>query len=285
MEKRIKNIALYPILKPEIKDKVKFIAQLLIQSGIKVGVLYEHAKFFGFNFPAVKEAKILKTADVVLSLGGDGTFLRAARFVCGFDINVLGINLGGKGFLTEASFDEAEDYLDLLIKGKYSVEKKIMLDCRVARGGKKVFSATALNDVVMGKGAFERLLKIKTHINDNYAASFRADGLIVSTPTGSTAYSISAGGPIISPGASCFAVTAICPHTLSARPLVISEADTVTIIEENAPKVDIIIDGQIKFNGLKNDKIIINKSRKITKVIKIKKDFYQIVREKLKWVE
>lgn len=295
MEKgKIKEIAVYPALKREITGPVTEIINWFRAKCIAVCMPVEAAGFFKLKEFAASSQAITKRAEMVLSLGGDGTFLRAARFVCGRDIGILGVNLGSKGFLTEVTLDDRDEYFTALIDGNYTVENRIMLDCGILRGGpapggagrgKKVFAGTALNDVVMSKGAYEHLLKIKTRINGNYAASFLADGLIVSTPTGSTAYSLSAGGPIISSAANCFSITAICPHTLSARPLVISADEAVYITEENAKKVNVVIDGQITFSCAKNDEIIIKKSEKTTRVIRIKKDFYGIVREKLRWVE
>lgn len=285
MEKRrIKHIALYPALNKSIADPINKIALWFKNKNISLYMPQESAKFFNLSIGA-KDKEILSKADLILSLGGDGTFLRAARYVCGFDINVLGVNLGSKGFLTEISMDDMDESFNLLLNEKYKIENRVMLDCLIMRRGKKIFSGTALNEVVVAKGGFEHLLNIKTYINENYAASFIADGLIVSTPTGSTAYSISAGGPIVSADADCFVMSAICPHTLSARPLVVSSDDVINIKEEKSPKVDVIIDGQIKFVSLKKDDIEVKKSKKITKIIRIKKDFYQIVREKLKWVE
>lgn len=286
MEKRkIKHIALYPALKKDIINSVNKIADWFKNKDVKLYMPVQSAKFFNFSKIAAEDKDILNKADVILSLGGDGTFLRAARYVYNSDIKVLGINLGSKGFLTEVSINDIDKYFKLILSGEYKIETRSMLDCEITRGGKIVFTSSALNDVVLAKGAYEHLLKINTFINKNYAASFMADGLIVCTPTGSTAYSVSAGGPVISPNAECFVITAICPHTLSARPLVISDHDVVNIIEENAAKVDVIIDGQIKFVSMKNDKVKVKKSKKYTKVIRIKKDFYEIVREKLRWVE
>jgi len=283
-KRRIKHIALYPALNKSIADPINKIALWFKNKKISLYMPQESAKFFNLSIGA-KDKEILSKADLILSLGGDGTFLRAARYVCGFDINVLGVNLGSKGFLTEISMDDMDESFNLLLNEKYKIENRVMLDCLIMRRGKKIFSGTALNEVVVAKGGFEHLLNIKTYINENYAASFIADGLIVSTPTGSTAYSISAGGPIVSADADCFVMSAICPHTLSARPLVVSSDDVINIKEEKSPKVDVIIDGQIKFVSLKKDDIEVKKSKKITKIIRIKKDFYQIVREKLKWVE
>ncbi|MFH1453694.1 MAG: NAD(+)/NADH kinase [Armatimonadota bacterium] len=287
MEKRrrIKNVVIYPGKRPEILEFINKVSGWLKARNISVYMPADCAKFFNLKELSASDKTIFKNADVVLSLGGDGTFLRAARYLCGHDIGVLGINLGRKGFLTEISIEEIDEYLKLLIAGRYKVEKRMMLDCGITRDKKKVFSGTALNDVVMSKGSFEHLLKIKTYVNGSYAASFTSDGLIVSTPTGSTAYAVSAGGPIVAPGTGCIVMAAICPHTLSARPLIISKDDVVNIEEENVQKVDIIIDGQIKFSSLRKDKITVKKSSKSTKIIRIKKGFYEIIRDKLKWVE
>ena len=175
--------------------------------------------------------KFLKNVDLIISLGGDGTLLRAARLVAIEDIPIFGVNLGGLGFLTQIGIDDLEKSLEKLYQGRYFLDERMMLSCTVKRKDKEILKLIALNDVVIGKGAFARIICLATYVNNNYVITYSADGLVVSTSTGSTAYSLSAGGPIVNPNINSIMLTPICPHTLSARPLIISENDQVQIKE------------------------------------------------------
>jgi len=205
--------------------------------------------------------KFLKEVDLVISLGGDGTLLRAARLAAAEDIAVFGVNLGGLGFLTQIGIDDLEKSLDKLYQGRYFIDERMMLSCVVRRKEEEIEKFTALNDVVIGKGAFARIICLATYINNDYVITYSADGLVVSTSTGSTAYSLSAGGPILNPNINSTILTPICPHTLSARPLIIGENDQVKIkLESSEEKVMVTIDGQEGFILKPNDEVIIKKS-------------------------
>ena len=229
--------------------------------------------------------KFLKEVDLIISLGGDGTLLRAARLAAAENIPVFGVNLGGLGFLTQIGIDDLEKSLEKLYQEKYFLDERMMLTCSVERRGKEVKKFTALNDVVIGKGAFARIISLATYVNNNYVITYSVDGLIVSTSTGSTAYSLSAGGPIVKPSINSIILTPICPHTLSARPFIISEDDQVKItLEVNEEEVMVTIDGQEGFALKPNDEVIIKKSDHKARLITFKeKSFYDILREKLRW--
>jgi NAD+ kinase len=229
--------------------------------------------------------KFLKKVDLIISLGGDGTLLRAARLAAAENIPVFGVNLGGLGFLTQIGIDDLEKSLEKLYQEKYFLDERMMLTCSVERRGKEVKKFTALNDVVIGKGAFARIISLATYVNNNYVITYSVDGLIVSTSTGSTAYSLSAGGPIVKPSINSIILTPICPHTLSARPFIISEDDQVKItLEVNEEEVMVTIDGQEGFALKPNDEVIIKKSDHKARLITFKeKSFYAILREKLRW--
>ena len=244
------------------------------------------------NQPVISEEtncfqeSFLKKAELVISLGGDGTLLRAARLASLKNIPVFGINLGGLGFLTQIGIDKIDTYLEKLYQGKYYIEDRMMLECNVFRKEQnKIRKFIALNDIVIGKGAFARLVCLATYVNDCYVITYSADGLVLSTSTGSTAYSLSAGGPIINPQIKCMVITPICPHTLSARPLIIGENDCVRIdLESVDEEVMLTIDGQVGFSLKYQDEVIVKKSRHKTKIVTFKeKNFYTILREKLKW--
>ena len=229
--------------------------------------------------------KFLKEVDLIISLGGDGTLLRAARLAAAEDIPVFGVNLGGLGFLTQIGIDDLEKSLEELYQGRYFLDERMMLNCRVKRKGEEIKEFTALNDVVIGKGAFARIICLATYVNNDYVITYSADGLVVSTSTGSTAYSLSAGGPIVNPNINSIILTPICPHTLSARPLIIGENDQVKIkLESSEEKVMVTIDGQEGFVLKPKDEVIIKKSDHIARLITFKeKSFYAILREKLRW--
>ena len=229
--------------------------------------------------------KFLKNVDLIISLGGDGTLLRAARLVAAEKIPVFGVNLGGLGFLTQIGVDDLEKSLERLYQEKYFFDERMMLDCLVKRKDKEIKKFIALNDVVISKGAFARIISLATYVNNDYVITYSADGLVVSTSTGSTAYSLSAGGPIVNPNINSILLTPICPHTLSARPLIISENDQVQIKLESIKKeVMVTIDGQEGFALEPNDEVIVKKSDYKARLITFKeKNFYAILREKLKW--
>ncbi len=229
--------------------------------------------------------KFLKNVDLIISLGGDGTLLRAARLAATEDIPIFGVNLGGLGFLTQIGIDDLEKSLEKLYQEKYFLDERMMLSSIVKRREKEIKKITALNDVVIGKGAFARIICLPTYVNNDYVITYSADGLIVSTPTGSTAYSLSAGGPIVNPNINSIILTPICPHTLSARPLIIGENDQVKItLESSEEEVMVTIDGQEGFILEPNDEVIIKKSDHKAQLITFKeKSFYAILREKLRW--
>jgi NAD+ kinase len=221
--------------------------------------------------------KFLKKVDLIISLGGDGTLPE--------DIPVFGVNLGGLGFLTQIGIDDLEKSLEKLYQGRYFLDERMMLSCTVKRREKEIKKFTALNDVVIGKGAFARIICLATYVNNDYVITYSADGLVVSTSTGSTAYSLSAGGPIVNPNINSIILTPICPHTLSARPIIIGENDQVKItLESSEEKVMVTIDGQEGFVLKPKDEVIIKKSDHIARLIAFKeKSFYAILREKLRW--
>ncbi len=229
--------------------------------------------------------KFLKEVDLIISLGGDGTLLRAARLAAAEDIPVFGVNLGGLGFLTQIGIDDLEKSLEKLYQGRYFLDERMMLSCAVKRKEEEIKKFTALNDVVIGKGAFARIICLATYVNNDYVITYSADGLVVSTSTGSTAYSLSAGGPIVNPNINSIILTPICPHTLSARPFIIGENDQVKItLEVSEEEVMVTIDGQEGFVLKPKDEVIIKKSDHKARLITFKeKSFYAILREKLRW--
>jgi NAD+ kinase len=232
-------------------------------------------------------AEIPALVDMLIVLGGDGTLLSAARHVADASANVpiFGVNLGSLGFMTEVSLDELYSNLEKAIAGKLETEDRIMLVISVIRNGSRLARYRVLNDAVINKGALARMMELKISVNDDFLTTLRADGLIVATPTGSTAYSLSAGGPIIYPTVHCFVVTPICPHTLSNRPIALPDDVVVSVsLISQSEEVTLTLDGQIGFPLAPLDIVEIKKSRYKMKMIKHPtKSYYEILRTKLKW--
>ncbi|MDW7673056.1 MAG: NAD(+)/NADH kinase [Bacillota bacterium] len=221
--------------------------------------------------------------EIVIVLGGDGTLLSVARSIATTGIPILGVNMGHVGFLTEVEIDDLPEYLPKLFNGQYNLEKRMMLEAKVWRDGKERAFFYGLNDIVVTKGAFSRMIKLETFVNDQYIDTYPADGIIIASPTGSTAYSLSAGGPVVSPQVPVMVITPICPHSFFARPIVIDANHQVkTVVHSQYGEVMLTIDGQHGFKLEQNDCIVVKKAQVETKLIKLKhKTFFQIMREKL----
>lgn len=226
--------------------------------------------------------------DVILVIGGDGTMIQAARDVVDKKIPLLGINLGKLGYLAEIDKDNVYQALDKLLSGTYEIEERVMLEGIVFHQEKKIANAIALNDIVIGRCGVLRIVEYKIFVNGEYLNSYEADGIVVATPTGSTGYSMSAGGPIIAPNASMIVVTPICPHTLNSRSIVLGAEDKITITIEARrqnyiEEVLASFDGEQSVNLTQTDKIEIQMSSKKTKLVKISKDsFLQVLGKKMR---
>jgi NAD+ kinase len=225
--------------------------------------------------------------DLLIVLGGDGTLLSAARLAADRKVPILAVNLGGLGFLTTVSQDELYSILEEIFSGKHRVSERVMLEAEIVRVGAVIRRQIALNDAVLNKAALARIMDVELRVDGEYVTTYKADGLILSTPTGSTAYSLAAGGPIVYPSVEAFVVTPICPHTLTNRPLVIPDSATIEVefkAEDDA--VFLTLDGQIGIELVRGDQIRIRKAPdKLLLVRPAKKTYYQILRNKLKWGE
>ena len=220
--------------------------------------------------------------DCGIVLGGDGTLLRAVRVTAGLGVPLLGVNLGRLGFLTELECRDVYRGLEKLLRGEYSIEERTMLESRVRRQGALVDFAVALNDVVIHKGPFFRVIVLDVYIDDEYFSSYQGDGLIISTPTGSTAYSLSAGGPIVAPGVPATVLTPICPHSLFSRPLVISCRQQVTaVLRSTQAEAMVAVDGQHRFQLKSGDRVTVGCSPYTARLIRLgEKQFFNVLREK-----
>lgn len=238
--------------------------------------------------PGVEAAEIPSRAEMVVVLGGDGTLISTARTIGERDIPILGVNLGSLGFLTEIALDELYPALEKCLGGDFRVSERVMLQAVVTRGGEETASHLVLNDVVINKGALARIVDLKTKVNCHELTTFKADGLIISTPTGSTGYSLSAGGPIIDPTMKCIVITPICPHTLTNRPLVIDDAAVVSVTVKSLDDEDIYLtlDGQVGVELKSGDVIHVQRAAHSARLIMSEeRDYFAVLRTKLKWGE
>jgi len=224
-------------------------------------------------------------ADLLVVLGGDGTMLSTARLIGNRDTLVLGINYGSLGYLTEFRIEELYTALEAIIKGDYEIDRRGMLDVEHLSGDEVVNSGRVLNDVVINKAALARIIRIEVKLNGLFVNSFRADGLIVATPTGSTAYNLSAGGPIIYPSMNAVVMTPICPFTLTNRPIVIpDDADIELTLDNENEGVILSLDGQTGFAMRAGDRIRISKSPASFNLVQpANRNYFDVLRDKLKW--
>ncbi len=229
--------------------------------------------------------ELASQVDLLVVLGGDGTILRTVRFVSGYDIPIVGINLGEFGYLTEVNLSEMTSALELIIKGDYQTEKRMMLDITMYLGRETIREQSILNDVVITRGNLSRILNLETTINGGYLTTFRADGIIISTPTGSTAYSLSAGGPIVFPEQDSFIINPICPFTLTNRPIIVPDnAEIKVIMWTKGEGATVTLDGQVSHTMSSGDSIVIRKSPYVTNLVSSPhRDYMEILRTKLGW--
>jgi NAD+ kinase len=231
--------------------------------------------------------EIVATADLVIALGGDGTLLRTARLVGPRGLRIFGVNLGGLGFLTEVSTADALTAVDRVLAGDFHMDRRATLAVRVDRGGTRIAESQVLNDAVINKSALARIIDLSTSVDGEYLCVYKADGLIVATPTGSTAYSLSAGGPVVSPSVGVVILSPICPHTLTQRPLVVSDSSTVRVALRAVDQdVVLTLDGQEGVPLRDGDVIEIAKSpHEVCLVRTGTRGFLTVLREKLHWGE
>lgn len=256
---------------------------------LKVGMILQKA---GKNYimQELNPQKTQKTQDfdrkitLAIVIGGDGTLISVARFYAQFDVPVFGLNLGRLGFLAQLKINEIEDGIKKLLNGEYRIDERLMLSCFDDENN---FKLNALNDIVIKGGNLARTERLFLYINDELVSDYLADGVIISTPTGSTAYTLSAGGPIINPAVEVLVIVPICPHCLGARPLVVPVGDNISVkIEEDGNDVYVTADGQKSFKLLRETMVRVIKNPKKAKLVFLtgkEKSFYSVLKEKLNW--
>lgn len=231
------------------------------------------------------ENELTLDADLIVVLGGDGTMISTARLVGDQDVLVLGVNYGSLGYLTDFRIEEMFPALESIISGKYEIDRREMLTAEHWRGDECLVTGRVLNDVVINKSALARIIDIEVKLNGLFVNTFRADGLIVATPTGSTAYNLSAGGPIIFPSMNAVVLTPICPFTLTNRPIVVPDDARIDLTLENENEgVVLSLDGQTGYTMKADDKVVIRKSKTTFNLVQPEnRNYFDVLRDKLKW--
>ena len=281
------------VLKPHQPDALKTICELVVwlaKRGIKLvgGPELEREQIehqTGCPIDEISGEKLAGDVDLMLVLGGDGTMIATARMIGDQEVPVLGVNYGGLGYLAEFRIQELYSGLESILAGNYRLDKRVMLAIELRRGDTPVTSNRVLNDVVINKSALARIIEIETYLNHQFVNSFRADGLIVSTPTGSTAYNLSAGGPVIFPSMNAVVITPICPFTLSNRPIVVpDDAEIELLLKTDHEEVALTLDGQVGFPLKVEDRVLIRKSRTTFNLIQpMNRNYFDVLRDKLRW--
>ncbi len=269
--------------KPKAWKIAREIIDLLENRGVEIAIEKDMASHLNRRDLGMDLAVIKDFAEIIFVLGGDGTLLSVARHFAPYNIPLLGINAGNMGFLTEAEPDNLNEAVDRVIKGQYYIQPRMMLEAEVYRGDTLQESFIALNEVGIAKGAFSRMIEVYLYIEEKFLTSYKGDGLIISTPTGSTAYSLSAGGPIVVPDVDLMILTPICPHSLNVRPMILSAEQTIrTKIQATHNDIGLTVDGQLGYKLEVDDVIVLNKSAYSAKLIRWPEhNFFEVVRKKL----
>ena len=255
--------------------------------GIHVAYDQETASSLAEPSEGRSREQVAAASDLLLVLGGDGTLLAAARVAAPRGIPILPINMGSLGFLTSFMVEELYPALEDILAGRLTISERVMLHAELERGNKILDKQTVLNEVVINKGALARMIELELSIDKDFVCRYRADGLIVASPTGSTAYSLSAGGPIVHPSVESFIITPICPHTLSDRPVVVGDASIIEVkLSVGTESVFLTLDGQKGIPLQATDRVRVSRAQQLLKLIQTpNKSYFQILRNKLKWGE
>ncbi len=276
------------ISKPKMSRAAEIVCGLLRwldERGVEYRCDPQTAEYAGIRASFSRE-EVSDDVDLVIVLGGDGTLLSAARIVAGRNVPLFAVNLGHLGFLTAIRVDDLYPELERALAGQHRVGLRRMVDCEVRRQNKTIGSYSALNDVVLTKTELARMIDLDTHVDNHFVAAYKADGLIIATPTGSTAYSLSAGGPVIFPSVSAFCITPICPHMLTNRPVIVPDTSVIQVLVHGEEGTYLTIDGQVGEPLCKGDLVVCRSSPKTIQLIRPPKSlFFDVLREKLKWGE
>ncbi|KEO83281.1 NAD(+)/NADH kinase [Tumebacillus flagellatus] len=269
--------------KPNAIPVTKTLVELIERHGAHAFVDEESAAKIGRPELGISQDQFPTSVEILFVLGGDGTILGFARQFAKPGLPMLGINLGHLGFLSEAEPEDMENAVQRVLAGDYCLEERLMLQAQVVRGGRVVHEAVGLNDVAIAKGSFGRMVTNRVYVDDMYVDQYTGDGLLLSTPTGSTAYSLSCGGPVVSPHIDVIVLTPICPHTLHARPMVIAANQEVRVeVEATHDELVLSVDGQLFYELENHDVIHVREAGYKTTLIKWRdREFFDVLRRKL----
>jgi NAD+ kinase len=282
----IKNVGV--ISKPNTQAAYGLVPKLLQwlhDRGIKARIDESTAIYGGGS--GIPRAEVPEGCDLVIVLGGDGTLLSAVRAIGRREIPLFAVNLGGLGFLTAITIDEVFPELERALRGEHRIAQRKLLNTQVVRNGQTVATFEALNDAVLTKSDIARMIDLDVFVSDQLVCAYKADGLIISTPTGSTAYSLSAGGPIIFPSVPAICLTPICPHMLTNRPVIVPETCVIRVLSRGPDEsVYLTIDGQVGLPIREHDTIVCHSSQYALHLIRPPRQmFFDVLRQKLKWGE
>lgn len=271
----------------EIASVVPPLIQQLTKRGIRVLIDNETSLCIQPPEPPMAREELAAVADLLIVFGGDGTLLAAARSLNNRVVPILPINLGSLGFLTSVTLVELQSVLDDVLAQRSPTSERTLLDVTVLRGKEAIAQHRALNDAVLNKGVLARMVDLELSVNGEFVSTYKADGLIISTPTGSTAYSLAAGGPIVHPSVRSFVATPICPHTLTNRPLVIPDDSQVEIVFcDGEEPIYLTLDGQTGVELRHGDRVAIRVAEQRLRLVNpAQRTYFQILRDKLKWGE
>lgn len=271
----------------ELSEPLLRLASFLKQRGLEVLLAQQTAERIGsVPYEAVSMAELGARADLAVVMGGDGTMLNVARELIEFNVPLVGVNQGRLGFLTDVSIEHMLGTIDEILVGEYAAEDRFLLSTAVRRQGQIISQAYAFNDVVVSKGMSGRLIELEVFIDGQFVYSQRSDGLVVATPTGSTAYALSAGGPILHPTLEAMALVPICPHTLSNRPIAINSHSVVEILVLHAVDASVHFDGQSHMDLQQNDWVVARRSENDVRLLHpLGHSYYDTLRQKLRWGE
>ena len=278
------TIGLFPNTKKQSVGSVfGWMVQYFKDRGVRVLLSEDTAQKMGYINLGCNLETMIKEITLGITLGGDGTLLNTAREIASAGIPICGINMGQLGFLTEVELPDLVPAMEKLINAEYQIDERLMLDAIIVRQGTAIHISSALNDVVISKSGVSRMIKLKLYVDDDLTANYAADGLIIATATGSTGYSLSAGGPIINPKLKVIVLTPICPHTLHAKSLVVSEEEEIKVtMVLNQDDAVLTIDGQKVYNLLPDDVVLIKRASFRAKFIKFNgRSYYETLRTKL----
>jgi NAD+ kinase len=286
MKSSFRTIALIGKYKsPEIAEPLLTLARFLERRKVKVQIDPLTAEQVGRTRYPVRKLEVLgKQADLAVVIGGDGTMLNIARTLAPFEVPLVGVNQGRLGFLTDISVDNMVSTIGTILDGKFVAEKRMLLEGRVRRGSKKPVEVLAFNDVVVTKGTRGNMVELEVRIDGEFIYNQRSDGIIVATPTGSTAYAMSAGGPIVHPSLSLMSLVPVSPHTLSNRPIVVSSDSVIDIIIRGGSDPRAHFDSHSRFELHEGDRITVKRyGHAISLLHPAKHSYYRMLREKLNW--